>query len=394
MSSLSTKLNENFDNNIEEASVLFPSNKKKNYKCNLKNTFGIITPKVIDSFATNSSTEESNHIQNNFYINNVIKINIVENSKIIWSKNPFSTIDNDDKEIKYNNNENNDANIFHFKATQDFIRTINRDSIETIVPCKPMLNSTASKSYMQEYSKSKKYQEDLKNLPYENYRNSKFFEKNSNNEDKSSKNSLFSVINEEKEKEENSINDIQELIEFQERNLPVPIKEKDNENFKILTMKKMKRKTMPPNKSVRKFAEDKEPYYEKEFRITNSFCKLMKKKVVHSTRRLYSSNFVLGNGKKKVEFKIFRDKDIGVYEYWQAHIHEAQNDEDVETDEEQKALAKCFTLGEIKEAFNFIKNKSYEDAFVNFNRYERFRTKEENENIQKELLNLKRKIDL
>ena len=259
-----------------------------------------------------------------------------------------------------------------------------------------MLNSTASKSYMQEYSKSKKYQEDLKNF----WDYSKKLEENSKNcvENKSSKNSLFSIISEEKEKEKDeekeSITDIQDLINYQERHLPVPLKEKDNENFKILTMKKMKRKTMPPNKIVRKFAEDREPYYEKEFRITNSFCKLLKKKVVHSTRRLYSSNFILGFGKKKVAFKIFRDKDIGVYEYWQAHIHEAQNDEDVETDDEQKALAKCFTLGEIKEAFNVIKNGSYEDIFVNFNRYSRFRSKNENQIIQKELLNLKRIINL
>ena len=51
----------------------------------------------------------------------------------------------------------------------------------------------------------------------------------------------------------------------------------------------MKRKTMPPNKSVRKFAEDREPQYEKEFRINNSFCKLLKRKTVHSYKRIYSS---------------------------------------------------------------------------------------------------------
>ena len=53
----------------------------------------------------------------------------------------------------------------------------------------------------------------------------------------------------------------------------------------------MKRKTMPPNKSVRKFAEDIEPQYEKEFRIHNAFSSMKKKKPVHSTRRIYFSNF-------------------------------------------------------------------------------------------------------
>ncbi len=41
----------------------------------------------------------------------------------------------------------------------------------------------------------------------------------------------------------------------------------------------MKRKTMPPNKSVRKFEEDIEPLYEKEFRIQNNFCNLLKRKL-------------------------------------------------------------------------------------------------------------------
>ena len=246
-----------------------------------------------------------------------------------------------------------------------------------------MLSSTASKSFMQEYSKSKRFQEDLKSMPFENI-------SDINNKGKTSTISLSEeIINEE---DEYSLNDLEELIKYQESHLPVPIKEKDNEKFKILTMKKMKRKTMPPNKSVRKFAEDREPYYEKEFRITNSFCKLRKKKVVHSSRRIYSSNFILNKGKEKFEFKIFRDKDIGVYEYWQTHIHEAHNDEDVETDEEQKTLAKCFTLGEIKESFHFIKNRNLEDTFVNFNRFAKFRSKEENEKIQKELWNLKCKI--
>ena len=108
-----------------------------------------------------------------------------------------------------------------------------------------------------EYSKSKKFQEDFKN-------SDDFFDtpKIVTKESTPSTNSQAIV------EEEDSINDIQDLLQYQEEHLPVPIKEKDNENFKILTMKKMKRKSIPPNKSVRKFAEDREPEYEKEFRIS------------------------------------------------------------------------------------------------------------------------------
>ena len=37
--------------------------------------------------------------------------------------------------------------------------------------------------------------------------------------------------------------------------------------------------------------------------------------------RIYSSSFTLGDDKNRVDFMIYKDKDIGVYEYWQAHIH-------------------------------------------------------------------------
>ena len=188
--------------------------------------------------------------------------------------------------------------------------------------------------------------------------------------------------------------EIEELLKYQESNLPVPIKKKDDESFKLLTMKKMKRKTMPPNKSVRKFAEDIEPVYEKEFRIQNNFCQLLKRKVVHSTRRLYSSNFVLKKGKNNFNFMIFRDKDIGIYEYWQAHIHEAQNDEDFDTDEEQKKLAKCFTLGEIKEALVYVRDNSFQDCFVNFNRYNNYRTKDNNNYIKEKISELQENMKL
>ena len=251
-----------------------------------------------------------------------------------------------------------------------------------------MLNSTASKAFMNEYSKSKRYQEDKLYF----FSTADSIDNNAPKPHKAfftSTDSKSLILEDEEIQKEM---DLEELIKFQESNLPVPLKKKDNENFKILTMKKMKRKTMPPNKSVRKFAEDIEPLYEKEFRIQNNFCHLLKRKIVHSLRRIYSSNFVLKKGKKEYNFMIFTDKDIGIYEYWQAHIHENNNDEDFDTDEDQKKLAKCFTLGELKEALCYVRDKSYEDCFVNFNRFSKFRTEQENENIKKQMLELQKEI--
>ena len=247
---------------------------------------------------------------------------------------------------------------------QYFVKNINCDYSETIVPCKPMLNSTASKIFMNNYSISKRYKED-KIVLFSSIEESEPIKLNSDKNKKFDK-----ELSKERQLEpEEEIDELEELLKYQETHLPVPLSKKDNETFKILTMKKMKRISMPPNKSVRKFAEDIEPKYEKEFRIHNAFSTMKKKKPVHSTRKLYFSNFILTKNNKATErFMVFRDKDIGMYEYWQAHIHEAHNDEDVETDEDQKNVARNFSISEVKEGFEYIKNNG-NDAFVNFNRY-------------------------
>ena len=395
MTSLKKTSKKNSSKNINLFSD-FNYQNQKNIKCNIKDKIGLITPKDIDFFSSNSKQNSKTEPRNNKDViakNNqdkkIIKINIVSSStENDISLNPF-----DFSSYSISDQENKEPNIPQFKATQEYYREINQDSIESIIPCKPMLNSTSSKAYMKEYSKSKRYQEDklyffsttdtveeqaLNPLPHKLIFTS--------TETKSP------ILEDMEDTDENM--EIEDLIKFQESNLPVPLKRKDDENFKILTMRKMKRKTMPPNKSVRKFAEDIEPLYEKEFRIQNNYCHLLKRKVVHSLRRIYSSNFVLKKGKKEFNFMIFTDKDIGIYEYWQAHIHEAQNDEDFDTDEEQKKLATCFTLGEVKEALVYVRDKCFEDCFVNFNRFNKFRTEEENDYIKDQILKLQRYMKL
>ncbi len=379
--------------NQDKINVPLPSKVHKFKKCLIRNSIGIITPRESGNFPFISfnkdeceKNEDENH-QNNSS-KNIIQINIVDNkNNIIWSKNPFLIQPIKMQKDKIENNR--EENIPSFKATQEFIRLIDQDSIENILPCKPMLSSTASKTYMLEYSKSKKYKEDSKNFNFEESSNSPSSEITSNKSNNFSRSSTnTNTILE----EDDSIYDLREILKYQEEHLAVPISQKDNENYKILTMKKMKRKSMPPNKSLRKFAEDMEPKYEKEFRVNNSYYKLLKKKMVHSTMRVYSSSFILGDEKNHVNFMIYRDKDIGVYEYWQAHIHESRNDEDIETEDDQKKLAGIFVLGEIKEAFSVIKNRNVEDIFVNFYRYNKFRSNEENERINTQILDLKNKI--
>ena len=323
-------LSQQENNSFLKADLLNQMKSYNNRKCNLKNKIGLITPQLTDDFS-------SLH-------------------KPIESEKSYTTNTNNTNENKTNKFSSRDF------TAEICTKKIITDSSEVIVQCKPMMNSTASKTLMKEYSESKRYKEDKLILfpSIEESNNEKEYNKNNNE------------ISNIKENNEYDTDDIEEIIKYQEKHLPVPLSKKDDEKYKILKMKQMKRVSMPSNKSVRKFAEDMEPKYEKEFRIHNAFSSMKKKKPVHSTRRIYFSNFFLHRKKGKPEaFMVFRDKDIGIYEYWQAHIHESHNDEDVETDDEQKKIARNFSISEVKEGLEYIKNNG-NDAFVNFNRYDNF----------------------
>jgi len=328
----------------------FPTNNlpikiNKTRKCNIRNTLGIITPISKDDFSTNCLSLSKDKKE-------IIQVKI-------------------EKGLSNENTTNKTtSNVNPLNTNQLYTKKIMYDYSEILVPCKPSLNVTASKNIIKEYSKSNKYKEDKLIL---------FSSVEDNQPKKIEKKEEIP----QKIESESEIDEYEEIIKYQEKHLPVPLSKKDNEKFKILKMKQMKRISMPPNKSAKKFEEDAEPIYEKEFRILNAFSTMKKRKPIHSTRRIYSSNFSLYKKKGTTEnFMIFRDKDIGIYEYWQAHIHEAHNDEDVETDDDQKVVAHNFCISEIKEAFEYIKNNG-NDAFVNFNRYDYLFSK----NKTKEIMN-------
>ena len=223
---------------------------------------------------------------------------------------------------------------------------------------KPTLTSQSSKKFLLEYSKSKKYEED-KELYNEMYKSnkSKIFDNENNNYNSNNLN--------------DTIDEYQELLLNQEKNLPVPIEKKNDEKFKLMKMRQMKRKSFPANKSVRKY-EDLENEYEKDLNTIVKYSNLKKKKLTQSTKKIYSSyiEFKDKNNKKQI-FIVFSDRDIGIYEYWQNKIIESKNDEDIDTDNEQLKLAVSYSIGEINEAFDYIcKNKK--DAFVNFIRFSNF----------------------
>ena len=258
---------------------------EKSKKCNLKNAIGLITPKNADSFSLisiyNSKTEPKNKKEINQTTptpeNQVIKIRFISTT----NKDNTMALSLFDLTNSLLDKENKEPDIPQFKATQEYYREIDKDSKESLIPCKPMLNSTSSKAFMYEYSKSKKYQEDKINFFSTNDTVSISEEPvlNPNKFLFQSTDTKSPIIEDNEDNISNNDMELEDLLKFQESNLPVPLRKKDDESFKLLTMKKMKRKTMPPNKSVRKFAEDIEPLYEKEFRIQNNFCNLLKRKL-------------------------------------------------------------------------------------------------------------------
>ena len=312
--------------------------------------------------------------------NNALKYNCNNKIEIITYKIPIDCKKNE-KYLENKNNENktneiysknNNTNLYLINSfsNEEYTKSINCNSSEIIIKCKPMINSTASKSFMKEYSISKRYQEDKLTL-FNSIGETEIIPEKEKIKEIEIEKSISNKSDTEKDEEDNNVIDLdfQELLEYQEKNLPIPIEQKDDENYKILKIKEMKRLSMPPYKSVKKYGEEIEAKYEKDFRINIFYSSIKKKKPINSLKRLYSSNFPLNKNKKEIErFMIFRDKDIGIYEYWQAHLHEAHIDEDIETDDEQKIIARNFCISEIKQAFDYIKlNRNI--SFVNFNRY-------------------------
>ena len=100
--------------------------------------------------------------------------------------------------------------------------------------------------------------------------------------------------------------------------------------------------------------------FQKAINEAQEFALLKKKKIVYSTQKnlfifipFYNKNL------KEYKLPLFKDKDIGIYEYWQAHIQHSEIDEDFDSEDEQIKLARNYCLKEMKESINYIKNYGF-----------------------------------
>ena len=155
------------------------------------------------------------------------------------------------------------------------------------------------------------------------------------------------------------------------RLLPYPCK--NNEAYKMNLFRYLRRKTFGNYKTdTCKFTDISK---EREEKSKEDFVIKKRKKIV-SERKIYSNehcffNYKLQNGRTlnttPVFFKFYQDNDIGFFSKWQKPLHEAEMDDDVDTDDETLTYSAKRVLGELAEAVSdFHKNRKMCRNYVKY----------------------------
>jgi len=169
----------------------------------------------------------------------------------------------------------------------------------------------------------------------------------------------------------------EQKIREQEKLLPVPLNKMNDEKYKLLRMHHLKKKSLPEYKSCTKFEDYYKPF-EKTLEKKNDFFLLKRKKCIYSNTKNMILEFKLRNGQKEKNFPLYKDNDIGIYEYWEVPLIESKVDEDNDSDEEQINLAKKVCNLDLMEGIKYVQTNGLDDII---NRYK----KEESKNLNKSI---------
>jgi hypothetical protein len=149
-------------------------------------------------------------------------------------------------------------------------------------------------------------------------------------------------------------------------NILIPHDKVDNEYYKLLAVKKLKKPSFKDNKSTTRRplfkADQDENSRIQEQELINNLFNGKRKKVIHSQKRTYASHIQFTdpmNGDKK-NFQLFKDADIGFNVNWQKYLQESKADEDVPSDDELIIQANKFSLMELKESFKLVKEEYHQ----------------------------------
>ena len=169
-----------------------------------------------------------------------------------------------------------------------------------------------------------------------------------------------------------------ERIQAQEDLLPVPLEKMNDEKFKILRMHNLKKPSLPEYKSCEKY-ENYYKSFEDSLNAKNEYFLLKNKKSVYSNTKIMKLEINLKNKNKEKKFPLYKDQDIGIYEYWQVPLIESKIDEDNDSDEEQINLARKVCQYDLMEGIKYLEKNGFES--LNNNRLQN--KKDINNNIKK-----------
>jgi hypothetical protein len=274
------------------------------------NNFLKFDGKENDFFSPNLNsifTTKTNRFTSNSNARNLVK-QLISEGKISESKPSLSMIESRN-------------NLIAFSKTKKYENEINEQKERESEKAKAEAKEKEKKeTKLEKYAKK----EDMDNLSKSKQETSSIRE-----------NSLSDEIKEDSEEDT-----FENKIKRQIANLPVPIEKKDDEGFKLLKMKELKKKSLPPNKSARAYDSDLLPTHQKDMINGNyisilykifilieydySLCK--KRKTIHSAKKVYKSILSFSNPRDLSEvhrFPLYRDNDVGINEYWQTHLIES-----------------------------------------------------------------------
>jgi hypothetical protein len=173
----------------------------------------------------------------------------------------------------------------------------------------------------------------------------------------------------------------EERLKEQENFLAVPLNKMNDEKYKLLKMHNLKKKSLPEYKSCTKF-EDYYKSFENSLDKRNEYFLLKQKKGVYSSTKDMILEINLKNKNKEKDFPLYRDQDIGIYEYWQVQLIESKIDEDNDSDEEQINLAKKVCNLDLMEGINYIQKNGIDEIL---NRHIKEENKEESQILNKSM---------
>ena len=151
----------------------------------------------------------------------------------------------------------------------------------------------------------------------------------------------------------------------------IPREKTNDEKYKILAIKKIRKSTYKDNKSTTKVdvlmknCERKDDYPESMIQC-NLFDR--KRKLIHSVKKIYASEiaFVNAESKETKKFRLYKDSDIGINSDWQKYLKESRADEDVLTDEELVTNATAHVHRNLMESITFLRSNTDSDVIHNF----------------------------